>query len=177
MDISQAQCGCVTAMYLIKAPAIDVNGDYDITNGFYYCDSTAVDGQHCPDFDIMEANAYAFQTSSNPCYTEIDGHYTDDCLHDVICHKNTVELFNHQGIDNYGPGEQYQINTLKDFHVKIDFQEENGQFQKFTTLLTQGSNTVTIACNDEMLNAETDVLNDMTLTFSSWGSPDANWLW
>lgn len=49
-------CGCIAAFYLVKSPAKDEGGNFDNTDGFYYCDAQAVTGQYCPEFDIMEAN-------------------------------------------------------------------------------------------------------------------------
>lgn len=56
VDLSQMGCGCIAAFYLVKSPAKDEGGNFDNTDGFYYCDAQAVTGQYCPEFDIMEAN-------------------------------------------------------------------------------------------------------------------------
>jgi hypothetical protein len=177
MDLSQMTCGCIAALYLVRSPAHYDDGSYDSTDGFYYCDAQAVGGEYCPEFDIMEANQYAYQTTAHPCYTSYNGHYTDNCEHGGLCIQNSVDNWNHSGINNYGPGSWYQIDTTKEFHVKIEFMEENGQFQQSQTTLTQGSNSVAVGCNDDSNHSMTDDLSNMIITLSSWGSPDANWLW
>ena len=61
VDLSQAKCGCNNAFYLVKMPGKNRDGtlrpdqDHD-----YYCDANKVKGDYCPEFDIMEANKYAF---------------------------------------------------------------------------------------------------------------------
>jgi len=60
VDLSQADCGCLATLYLVRAPAHDESGNYATTDGFYYCDAQAVGGEYCPEFDIMEANKYAY---------------------------------------------------------------------------------------------------------------------
>ncbi len=39
VDLSQANCGCIAAIYLAAMPGKDQNGDYWNTDGFYYCDA------------------------------------------------------------------------------------------------------------------------------------------
>ena len=58
---------------------------------------------------------------------------------------------------NYGPGEQYKINTEKEFHVKTQFWADGKvKFQGHTTTLTQGDNEVDIGCLDHYNHALTD---------------------
>jgi hypothetical protein len=56
VDLSQRQCGCISAFYLVRSPAKDWNGNYANAEGGYYCDANKVGGYYCPEFDIMEAN-------------------------------------------------------------------------------------------------------------------------
>jgi hypothetical protein len=60
VDLSLSNCGCIAAFYLFKAPGKDVNGNPWNTDGYYYCDANQVGGNFCPEFDIMEANQWAF---------------------------------------------------------------------------------------------------------------------
>ena len=64
VDMSPISCGCNAAFYLVRAPAKDSSGNYALTDGMYYCDAQAVGGkygkEYCPEFDIMEANKYAW---------------------------------------------------------------------------------------------------------------------
>lgn len=60
VDMSPIDCGCNAALYLVRAPARDWDGTDETTDGFYYCDAQGVGGAYCPEFDIMEANKYAW---------------------------------------------------------------------------------------------------------------------
>merc|ERR1712223_1671658 len=62
VDLSQAGCGCVTAFYTVLMPAVDNTSD-----PFKYCDANKVGGHWCPEFDIMEANKYAFKAIGHTC--------------------------------------------------------------------------------------------------------------
>jgi len=95
-------------------PAKDESGNLiPGSNGNYYCDANQVGGIFCPEFDIMEANTYAWHTTPHKCDAPNDkGHYYN-C--DKIGGCFTVA----HGTISYGPGDSFQINTLKGFHVKI----------------------------------------------------------
>jgi len=94
-------------------PAKDINGNPIAgKGGDYYCDANMVGGNWCPEFDIMEANTYAWHTTPHKCDAPNDkGHYNNcdrggDCFE--IAH----------GRISYGPGDNFTINTLKPFHIK-----------------------------------------------------------
>lgn len=38
-DLSMAHCGCDAAFYLVRMPALNVDGTPDPTDGYYYCGS------------------------------------------------------------------------------------------------------------------------------------------
>ena len=80
--------------------------------------------------------------------------------------------------DTLGPGDQYQINTNNWFHVKIEFIEEGGQFQKYITHLEQGDSHIQMDGDCGWYNnGLTDDLRDgMTFTITSWSTYDS-WLW
>lgn len=60
VDLSQSNCGCIAAFYLVGMPGKDRNGNFWNTDGYYYCDANQVDGNYCPEFDIMEANQWSW---------------------------------------------------------------------------------------------------------------------
>lgn len=81
----------------------------------------------------------------------------------------------------YGPGDDFKINTNNLFHVRIQFIEENGQFGRYITAMTQarsyGIEYIQMEGNCGSLNAMTGNLRDgMAFAFSNWGTYD-NWLW
>ena len=104
VDLSQMECGCVAAFYLVRMPAKNWDGSYiPGPGGDYYCDANQVGGTFCPEFDIMEANQYAFQTTPHTCNSPTDqGHY-DWCDKGGQCHNNTKDM----DWNTLGPGDQY----------------------------------------------------------------------
>jgi hypothetical protein len=75
-DLSQSVCGCISAFYMVSMPGKDSNGNYWNTDGYYYCDANQVGGNYCPEFDIMEANQWAYQTTPHSCNApNWAGHY------------------------------------------------------------------------------------------------------
>ena len=107
VDMSQVTCGCVAALYTVLMPGKQSNGDYAPSgDNMYYCDANQVGGVFCPEFDIMEANQWAFHTTAHACDApNANGHYSN-CDRGGSC---TAELHNDS---DYGPGNQYKINTL-----------------------------------------------------------------
>jgi len=61
-DLSTVGCSCLTALYTVTMPGKKNTGD-----PMYYCDAHAVAGDYCPEFDIMEANMYAFREVGHTC--------------------------------------------------------------------------------------------------------------
>jgi len=68
VDMSQVSCGCNAALYLIGMPGIGYNGlPFESSDGMHYCDAAAVGGNYCPEFDIMEANQWAYRACNHEC--------------------------------------------------------------------------------------------------------------
>merc|ERR1712110_445222 len=94
VDLSTVGCGCNAALYVIGMPGVGIDGQpFESANGMYYCDAWAVDGNFCPEFDIMEANQYAYRATSHSCTGTGNGYYSTcdkngscdiDVIHDHI---------------------------------------------------------------------------------------------
>ena len=107
VDMSQVTCGCVAALYTVLMPGKQWNGDYNKgEHNMYYCDANQVGGTFCPEFDIMEANQWAFHTTAHACDAPNAGGAYGNCDRGGSC---TAEIHNDS---DYGPGNQYKINTL-----------------------------------------------------------------
>ena len=124
VDLSQAGCNCDASVYMIAMPAKNADGSYRAASdgGMGYCDANKVGGAFCPEFDIMEANKHAFRTTNHHCSEPSNGHY-DWCDRAGTCTVDVITDF--PDSDPYGPGPLYTINTHREFHVKIDFIEDD----------------------------------------------------
>jgi len=113
VDLRNVGCGCITAIYGINMPAVD-----NVTDPFKYCDANRVGGHWCPEFDIMEANKYAYRGTAHKCdLPDSNGKFpscdrSGQCSVDVL--RNDTEL-------DYGPGAEYKIDTNKPFSVRADY--------------------------------------------------------
>ena len=78
VDLSQLECNCVAAFYLVSMPGKKADGSDDPSEDMkYYCDANQVGGVYCPEFDIMEANTYSYRSTPHPCSApDANGHYT-----------------------------------------------------------------------------------------------------
>ena len=85
MDLSKTECGCDTAIYLVGLPAVNKDGSLNNTDGFWYCDAQAVGGSFCPEFDIMEANKYAFRSTIHTCDDPDEKGFVKDCERGGFC--------------------------------------------------------------------------------------------
>ena len=139
VDLSNHECGCIAAWYTVTMPGKDENGNIWMdTDGYGYCDANQVDGNWCPEFDIMEANKYSWASTPHKCDAPSDkGHY-------YYCDQGGTgqqNIYDKLAWNGYGPGSEYTINTDQPFHVKIEFFEDGGQFSAFTTTFTQNGKT------------------------------------
>ena len=113
VDLSRSGCGCLTALYAVLMPA-SANTD----DPFEYCDASKVDGHYCPEFDLMQANKYAYRATPHRCdAADSDGNY-QSCDHDGQC---SVDILLNEDDNDYGPGDIYTINTEKVFNVDTRF--------------------------------------------------------
>lgn len=143
VDLSQVTCGCNAAMYMISMPGIGSDGKpFPSKDGMHYCDANKIDGNFCPEFDIMEANVHAYRAVEHACATpDINGHFSScdrhgQCAIDVITDYDSTD-------EVYGPGSNYQINTEKEFHIKVDFEQDSaGKFAQYIISLTQDGRLV-----------------------------------
>ena len=168
MDLSAAKCGCNSALYILRMPGRNEDGSLRPTQGHdYYCDANGI-GAFCPDFDIMEANTYAWQSTPHKCNAPSAKGFYDGCDGQGQCKQKAHE----QG--SYGPGKK--LDTTKPFTAKMTFDWET----HFTTELTQGNYTLTMNsdCSNYYPGIAGDLEHGMTIAMSSWGSvgTDMSWL-
>jgi len=119
IGLSDVDCACNAAFYMVSSPGKDTNGNFNAgPAGDYYCDANNVGGQWCPEMDIMEANKYAMRMTPHKCDApNSKGHYFN-------CDRGGCGKSLHSiSWNSYGPGGQYRINTNNWFHVKVDFQK------------------------------------------------------
>ena len=127
VDLSKAGCGCITALYNVLMPAVD-----NYSDPFKYCGANHKGGL-CPEFDIMEANKWAFRATGHVCDApNSDGIY-ERCDASGPCN---VDVLRDADSNSFGPGSSYKINTELPFSVKQVYHELNGMFTGYTTYLS-----------------------------------------
>jgi len=126
VDLNESGCGCLTALYTIVMPTSANDSD-----PFQYCDGANVGGHMCPEFDVMEANKYAFRSTAHSC----DNHagVFSNCHRNGSCH---TDVLLDRPIGEFAPGSTTGINTNLKFHVKQEFHEDDGSFTGYTTTLS-----------------------------------------
>ena len=180
IGLSQVDCRCNSAFYMVSAPAKNEDGSFNPSSGGdYYCDANNVGGAWCPEMDIQEANKYAFRMTPHRCDApNSKGHYYN-CDRGG-CGKSIYEA---AGRNAYGPGGQYRINTNNWFHVKIDFVKGGDRLTAIVLTLMQGSNSVSMTVADSdcawgYLDAMKGPLESgMALVSSNWGGPNIDMSW
>lgn len=149
-------------------PAKDQNGTPLPSDGKdYYCDANKGAGSWCPEFDVMEANQYAFHATPHKCDAPNDkGHYYN-CDRGGQC----FQVAQSQG--TYGPNKQ--INTLKPYTVKTTFDK----YDHFVTELTQNGFTLTMTseCGSYYPQIVGDLEAGMAIAISAWGQPGLDMTW
>jgi len=173
VDLSTSGCNCNAALYLISMPGYDPNQhEAPSSGGDFYCDANNVGGVWCPEMDIMEANTYAWHTTPHHCDAPNGKHYSN-C--DRSGDGTAVYSLDKTA---YGPGDEYKINTLKTFHVKQEFKEENDKVTAIVTTFTQGDQSYSFTEKDSYVESMTGALKDgMTVAISNWGEPDIDMSW
>ena len=141
VNLSAAGCSCNHAFYLVSMPGRDVNGkpstgDFDD----YYCDANKVGGQWCPEFDLMEADTFAWHSTPHKCDpANSKGHYFN-CDRGGSCFQKALDI----NATAYGPNSTYTIDTSKPFSVQISFKLD----AHFQVELTQGNNSISMASDE-----------------------------
>ena len=175
VDLSDHGCGCINAFYTVSMPGKNSQGDFEpSTDGYYYCDANQVGGTYCPEYDLMEANKYAYQTTPHSCDAPDEKGYYSKCDRGGYA-KSTADSF--MPVTDFGPGEDHQIDTNKPFHVVLDFYNwTDMKLGMALTTLVQGDNKVTLINDD--YDYLKNIAGDMTsqvFVFSNWKGDDS-WL-
>ena len=81
LDLSQVGCGCITAFSTRVLPAVTETGELNpSTDTMYFCGA-----QHeaalCPEWDILEANAWSYRSTAHACDDPNEFGYFAACDH------------------------------------------------------------------------------------------------
>jgi len=182
VDLSKVGCACNLALYLINGPPRDETGQPAVGTcswGPYYCDSSSVCGEQCPEVDLMEANSLAFQATPHKCDApSLSGRYSS--CDRKGCSHHTASL----GARAYGPADHYRINTLRPFEVHTSFHEASRPtgrvFAGMTTVLRQGHREIVLDhrhCSSYIEALTAPLLQGMILRVSYWGNRASTMAW
>lgn len=86
----------------------------------------------CPEFDMMEANKYAFKSIGHKCEYENYGDFTY-CDRSGQC---SIDVLTDEPRGVYEPGSTSGIDTNREFHVKQEFHQTDGVFTSYSTTLS-----------------------------------------
>ena len=174
VDLSTISCGCVAALYTSLLPGKNSSGDFEPSgDNLYYCDASAVDGNFCPEFDIMEANKYSWRSTHHACVDPVNGHYSN-CDGSGQCHVSHTEWSENE----FGPGGSV-IDTNQQVSVRVDFSERDSEFVSYTVTLSQEDRILDLTGNcPHQLPALTPALDEgMAILMSNWSTSDSlEWL-
>lgn len=118
----------------------------------------------------MQANGHAFQSEAHKCEAPENGVYSR--CHQSNCSVNTSHV---RPLNAYGKGASYRINTEEPFHVKMNFDDQNGLFAGYKLTLSQNDKSVEIEAGTCATSMSEDIKN-MALVLSSWEADDLNWM-
>ena len=170
-DLSAVGCGCNAAFYMSSMPGYTSDQQPDPSEaGDYYCDANKVGGNFCPEMDLMEANAHAFQVTPHKC-DQPQGKYYDNCDRGGSGQKMADP-------SQYGPGAS-KIDTNKPFYVNITFgTDASGNLNRVTTVFSQDEQ-ITVDNQDAsyLAQAGAQFKDGMTFIFSSWGDTGQTMQW
>jgi hypothetical protein len=164
VDVSKLGCGTNAAFYLVSMPATSLGGNND-----YYCDANCVGGNCCPEMDLFEANRRAIQITPHSCSSATSGCDGGGCA------RNAKDISN-----GYGPGSTFKINTDKPYTVKISFAGSGTTLTGITSVLTQGSTSITMThgsdCGSNISGMGKWLSAGMVPVWSYWSSSSMGWL-
>ena len=153
-------------LQLLGMPGLDTSGELRLDRkDIPHCDWRGKNKAKCPEWRLHEANTYGFRSSTATCeYDEDAPHLYESCNLDGKCRSDILSSqFNEEGVFEYGPIEddiQYNIDTLKPFHVKTEFHQfsDTSELAMYTITLSQGDKeqVMTNDCGD--LSGMTDML-------------------
>jgi len=165
VDLNNVGCGTDAAFYLVNMPAAGAGG-----TGDYYCDSNDGNGYYCTEMDLMEANRHALQITAHKCTGLTSGCDGGGCA------------INTQSISNgFGPSSSYKINTENPFNVAITFGLSSGALSTITSVISQGSNSITLThsssnCGSGYLSTMDTAFKDGMVPVWSFWSGSVSWL-
>jgi len=171
VDLSAADCGCNSALYLVSMHQNEDESSCDD----YYCDANSVCGVACSEIDIQEANIHAWHST---LHSEHD--------HDGLAAGlgggdgwNGPRDFNKE---HYGPGSSC-IDSTKPIDVAASFpvNTETDQLSGFHVKLSQPSNSnctikMVIKNYEGIYKLHRALEDGMTIVASYWADDKMLWL-
>jgi len=170
VDLSAADCGCNSALYLVSMRQNDQQSD---CNDFY-CDANSVCGIACAEIDIQEANMHAWHST---LHTKYDHGGMAAGLGGGDGWNGPRDF----STDEYGPGSSC-IDTKKPFHVAASFpvDDDEGILTALEVELSQSGHDCKLNMkmdNYEGMDELTVALRDgMTPVVSYWNSHEMLWM-
>lgn len=179
VDLSSAGCACNVAFYLISMPGFGSDQQpFPAQDGSYYCDANDVDGNFCPEVDIMEANTAALAVTPHTCAAPAGKHYT-------ACDRGGCSVNSHKmSASGFGPGPAYTINSQLPFVVSTAFPvDARGTLTAMTTTLSQAGASFVLRHTSQvcgagyLANMTAPLAFGMVPAISVWGDAGSTMSW
>lgn len=172
-DISKVPCACNAAFYLVSILPGGSAGD----GGDFYCDANGVNGEWCPEMDIMEANVVTSASTPHRCSGTGPNNWSN--CDGGGCSRNIYKL---SGESAFGYGGGHTIDTSKTFRVESSYIMNGDVLGSIITTYSQDGRSYTIthddACGGGYVAGMTTAINSgMVVTMSLWGSDAATMSW
>jgi len=179
VDISGTTCGCNAAFYFSAMP---YNTEPGTCHGDYYCDVMSVCGVSCFEFDIMEANQYAWRSTV---------HAVGDYMGKPMGYGGSEDspVSRDWTSKEYSPGGKC-VDTRRPFTVAASFPtDDQGNLQAFELELSQTGKPCTVKIRiteyqwgwppprkDGWGELTKALQMGMTPVMSYWSSPNMLWM-
>lgn len=125
----------------------------------------------------MEANHWGFHTTIHACEKpNAHGWFAaESCDFKGSCE---VDIKGAGVADRYGPGEEFDINTLKPFNVRLDYHKYDENLVGYTTTVTQEGRSFDLVgdCRDYANRMTPYMSEGMAFIMSSWRPRSTKWL-
>lgn len=130
-------------------PAINEDGTLNESDSHFGCDARGVTGALCPEITLFEGNQQGFRVTPRTCDEPSETGFFNKCdaSGDVVLDVNDQTDF------TYGPGSDFDINSLNTVTYKVDFHADGDVLTGYSVTLSQDDKSFTVDKSGDYLTA------------------------